>query len=709
MNVTAWSLRLRIFLFFALIAGGSALIIGGAMWLAAGRIGSVAVEPLVLMGGAAALGVTLLTGWVWQLFDTHVARPIEALSGELSASSHGGGAGAIRTESARYLGALAPAARELAGALGTARNDEQSRVADAVGEMLAEKAQLEAVLRDLRECVLICNAEHEILLYNSEAQRLLGGEGGLGLGRSLFGLITEQPVVHALDRLSRRLGSQRYRTHRDYLSVGMVCATRDGRRTLQGRIALILDAGGDKIDGFVATFHDATALIADEAARDHLLKDTLEALRQPAANLKAAIELIQQTPDMVPEVRARFMSLVFEETDRLARALEGLGTSYNELRVGGWSMNDVSSEALAACAADRLSGSEAPGIAHDGPRRWMHCDSFTVVELLATVAERLGREAGARQVSLTAAPDGPHVMLDLVWQGGPADFADRDDWLDSPLIPSLGTLSIRDVLGHHRTTLWGDDLAGGRHRLRLPLPPAVEDHESAPAEVLPARPEFYDFRLLTRSVPADAGETRLGTAVFTVFDTETTGLFPSAGDEIVQVAGVRVLNGRLIRGEIFDRLVDPGRRIPAASTRIHGITDDMVAGEGDARRVLPIFHDFASGSFLVAHNAPFDLKFLRLKEGVTGRRFDQPVLDTVLLSAWLFGQSAEHTLDALCARFGIAIPTETRHTALTDALATAEVLCRLIPALSERGIATLGDALRISEEAGAIRRRQAQY
>jgi len=210
-------------------------------------------------------------------------------------------------------------------------------------------------------------------------------------------------------------------------------------------------------------------------------------------------------------------------------------------------------------------------------------------------------------------------------------------------------------------------------------------------------------------VPEDIRETPLSETAFTVFDTETTGLFPSAGDEIVQVAGVRMIGARVLRGETFDRLVDPGRRIPAASTRIHGITDAMVAGQGDARAVLPEFHAFASGSVLVAHNAPFDMTFLRIKEGATGARFDQPVLDTVLLSAWLFGQGTEHTLDALAARFGLTIPEALRHTALGDAMVTAEVLSALIGVLTKRGVATLGDALSVSDEAGAIRKKQAQY
>lgn len=699
-------LRLRVFLFFALIGLGSTAIIGGAMWLAAARIGPDAVAPLVLFGGAAALAILLLTGWVWQLFDENVARAIETLSGELSATAQGGAA--PPPDRARYLGDLGPAAQGVADALARARGEKGSAVAEAVDDVIAEKAQLEAVLRDLRECVLICNPSHEILLYNAEAQRLLGAEGEIGLGRSLFRLITEAPVVHALERLTNRFTSGRYRTHRDHLSVAVTCATRDGARTLQGRISLILDADETRVDGFVATFRDATALIADEAARDHLLREMLEDLRRPAANLRAAVETLTAAPDIDDAARGQFMGVLDAESRRLADRLDGMAEAFNELRVGGWSMNDMVSEALVDCVADRLRGSNAPEIAHVGPAHWVHCDSFTVVELLARIAQDLGREE-VQRITMQAEPSGAHVFLDLGWTGPVADFADSDAWLDAPLSDALGTLNARDVLTHHRTALWTVTRPDGSRGLRLPLPPGVEDHANAPAESLPPRPEFYDFALLRRRVPADIRDRALSDTSFTVFDTETTGLFPSAGDEIVQIAGVRMLGNRVIRGESFERLVDPGRRIPAASTRIHGITDAMVTGQGDARAVLPAFHAFASGSVLVAHNAPFDMTFLKLKESVTGVRFDQPVLDTVLLSAWLFGQSADHTLDALAERFNVKIPEDLRHTALADALVTAEVLSGLVDVLGARGVRTLGEALSVSEEAGAIRRRQARY
>lgn len=713
MTPESLSLRFRIFLFFALIGLGGTALIGGGSWLAWSRIaplaGPEAVPHLVLGGGLAAFGLLVLTAWVWQLFDQNVARPIQLLSGELTAKAEAGTAeGALTTAPARYLGELAPAADGIAKALGRAQKEKDAEVSAAIDQVLAEKAQLEAVLRDLRECVLICNNEHEILLYNSEAQRLLGLEAQIGLGRPLFRLVTEAPIAHALERLKLRVGAGRHTSHRDFLSVAVVCATRDGRLTLQGRVSLILDPQSDEIDGFVLTLRDATMLISDHAARDHLLKEMLEGLRRPSANLGAAAEILA-SGEMDPAMHERFVGVVVEEAGTLARRIDRLAGAYNELRIGGWSMNDVSSIALVACVRDRLADLPALEIAHEGPDQWMNCDSFTVVEMTAMLCRQITEAAGTGRIELEAHADHGHVFLDLAWEGVPIPEAASERWLTTPLVDGLAGLSARDVLLHHRTEIWSERIADGRARLRLPLQPAVEDHQSAPASKLPPRPEFYDFGLLRRSRAGALANTRLADLAFVVFDTETTGLFPSAGDEIVQIAGVRVLNGRVISGERFDRLVDPGRRIPAASTRIHGITDAMVADAPDARQILPEFHDFAADAVLVAHNAAFDMKFLQLKEGVIGRRFDNPVLDTVLLSAHLFGQEAEHTLDALAVRFGLSFPEGTRHTAIADAEVTAELLCRLLPVLEARGIATLADALAASEDAVAIRKQQARY
>jgi DNA polymerase-3 subunit epsilon len=151
------------------------------------------------------------------------------------------------------------------------------------------------------------------------------------------------------------------------------------------------------------------------------------------------------------------------------------------------------------------------------------------------------------------------------------------------------------------------------------------------------------------------------------------------------------VNGRLLHNECIDQLVNPQRHVPESSVEIHGIDPALLTSQPVITQVLTGFHAFAADSVLVAHNAAFDMRFLQLKEEATGLRFDNPVLDTLLLSSIVHPNQEGHSLDAIAERFNITIVG--RHTALGDALVTAEVLLKLIPLLEAQGVHTLQQAL----------------
>lgn len=174
--------------------------------------------------------------------------------------------------------------------------------------------------------------------------------------------------------------------------------------------------------------------------------------------------------------------------------------------------------------------------------------------------------------------------------------------------------------------------------------------------------------------------------LYTAFDLETTGLDPEK-DAIIALGAVHLLGRRVLRQEVFEALLDPGRPIAPAATEVHGLTWEMLQGKPRLEEVLPAFRAFVEDTVLLAHNGAFDMAFLR-RAGL-----DQPPLvDTLLLSHLLFPDLKDHRLEHLAERFGV--PVLGRHTALGDALMTAEVFARMVPLLKERGYATLGAVLR---------------
>lgn len=199
------------------------------------------------------------------------------------------------------------------------------------------------------------------------------------------------------------------------------------------------------------------------------------------------------------------------------------------------------------------------------------------------------------------------------------------------------------------------------------------------------------------AAPAPVAATLLDELPALVLDTETTGLDTKL-DRIVSVGAVRAHGTRLFRSTVIDRLVNPGKGIPPQSTAVHGITNAMVAGQPDIAAVLPEVLDLLKDCVLVGHNIVFDLALLkRAAEQCRLPWPDPPFLDIILLAGALDPEESDLNLDTMARRLGINVSG--RHTALGDALVTAEVYVRLLPQLAREGVRTLGEARDFSEKA----------
>ncbi len=640
------------------------------------------VAPLVLGAVLALAGLALL---LWRAIVPYV-KTARRLTGDVRLLLRANPDHRLDRSGPPELAELAAAVDELAERRRTAEREVEQQVRAARADLDKERNRLAALMADLTVAVLVCSRGGRVLLYNAAAQTLLGDDPALGLGRSVFGLVDRGLVTHALDLIEE-----------SSLDTHVSTTLRDGQ-LLQVRLAPVrAEEGGS---GFVLVLEDMTDQVQARRHRDALLRGLTENTRASLASIRAAVETVLDYPDMEPEERRQFVDIIRDESERLGGQVEGWAAEAGSLG-GDWFLSEMSGDDLLQVLGREL-GREVDVTtcpAQEVAPVWLRVDSHAVARALGHLAGRLREKSGVERLELTLGPAGRHARLELRWPGRAPDADVFRGWLDEPLSGGAGA-SVQDVVERHDAEVWtGADGSrpGGWAHLRLLLPQTGSAPRSRPQAPRHSRPEFYDFDLFDHAEEALAWHDRaLADLAYTVFDTETTGFHPDQGDEIIALGAVRVGNGRLRRSETFERLVDPGRRVPAASSAVHGITTEMVQGQPRLEEVLPLFARFADGTVLVGHNVGFDMSFFRAREERTGVHFAQPVLDTLLLDAALHPDHDQHSLEAIAARLGVDVIG--RHTALGDALLTGEVFVRLLALLQQRGTTTVGQALEASRE-----------
>jgi DNA polymerase-3 subunit epsilon len=506
-----------------------------------------------------------------------------------------------------------------------------------------------------------------------------------------------QLVAHALESIHQRMARGAASP-----SAQFVTTTRSGQLLRVQMAPVRAGEGGvqsaKELSGFVLMLDNVTRDFEEETLRDQLLHGLTERSRSSLANMQAAVEMLS-LPDLDPNMHDRFLSVVREEVGAMSERVTQLTQRTTQGLKTRWPLEEMLGADFLFAAQQRVEAYCKRKVSVEAldASVWLRVDSFTLIQALGYLSERLVDEFQIKFLRIRLQTVGGRAQLDLIWNGQVMSTETMMSWeMDSMRFGTESTpLTVRDVVERHGGEMWFE-----RERVRheaffrflLPLADAQEQLERS--QILQhndSRPEYYDFDLFQVTEEGRALDDRpLSELSYTVFDTETTGLNPSGGDEIIQIGAARIVNNKLLRQESFEQLVDPGRLIPAASIPIHGITQDMVRGKPRIGEVLPAFHLFAQDTVLVAHNAAFDLRFLQLQEASTGLTFHHPVLDTLLLSAVVHPNQESHRLEAIAERFNITVLG--RHTALGDAIVTAEVLLRLIPLLQEMGITTMRQA-----------------
>ena len=610
---------------------------------------------------------------------------------------------------------LGRAANDLAQQRDELLTDVEAQIARAKATVEEEKNRLAALMSELALGVVVCNLDGRILLYNARARlqfkslaqgpTSMSGGALIGLGRSIFSILERGQIAHALDNIQSRLGKGSAEP-----SANFITATRSGQLLRTQMAPVLASAANDdaepQVTGYVLTIDNITKSFEREAERDQVLQSLTDGSRAALGAVRAAVENLLDNPDMEPELRQRFVGIVSDETLRMSQRLEQATSGFADALKTRWPLEDVLGIDVLAAAQRRIEDKIGLRTKTEDldDALWIRADSFSLIQAITFLAAQLREHYHIRELRFRLSAEGKMAFADLIWSGVPVSTETLYLWEMEPMRVGAETspLTLRDVIERHGGEIWFQrDKAAHRAFFRIVLPVA-----DAVPDLLPelqsqhlrgdSRPEYYDFNLFASRDASIDLDRPLADLAYSVFDTETTGLDPSAGDEIIQIGAVRVVNLRLLRQEIFDQLVDPGRPLRPEGIRIHGITEDMVRGQPTIDAVLPAFYEFCSETVLVAHNAAFDMRFLELKEPATGVRFAQPVLDTLLLSAVIHPNQESHRLESIAERLGINVIG--RHTALGDAFVTGEIFVKMVPLLNAMGIATLRQALAAAEK-----------
>ena len=667
------------------------------------------IGPLLIMV------LLLLTVLIWavEAIFRNFIRPINKMAEKVSLINTTNPSYRLPSEGAAEIRRLCERINEAAQRHEALAKHVDAKIQLAKSEFEQEKNTLAAIVAELPEGVLICNADGRILLYNNRAKQLLAGASKgdpahsgsheskhyIGLGRSIFGIIDKNLLAHVQDEIIEKLKSD------DPQATSYFVVTTADDRLLRAEAVPVLNQD-KQLSGLVLIFNDITRQLASDSGLNLALQAVARGFRASLAGIRSTIETIIAYPQMDIDQLEKFRKIIHRESISMGELLESNLSLDAKIGLNQWPLTTMSAESLTELlktkALEKLQ--VRIRVEASGEPIWVKVDSYSFLLVLLFLIDKVKNLIGVDDLACRLTELDWYVGLDLLWAGSPIKIETLREWEQAPLVFEQEGLSLtlREIVDHLGSDIgsYGSKSLNDTSYLRLFLPVAeiFEPEDIRPPTILPeSRPEYYDFNLFDRAEQVGELENRLLTELtYTVFDMETTGLRPSEGDEILSIGAIRIVNCRLLHEERFEQLVDPLRTIPWESVQIHGIHPEMVIGQPTVDKVLPGFQKFVENTILVAHNAAFDMRFLQLKEEQTAVRFINPVLDTLLLSAVVHPSHSNHDLEAIAQRLGVRILG--RHTAVGDALATGELFLKLLPLLASNGIYTLKDVLEASQK-----------
>jgi DNA polymerase-3 subunit epsilon len=619
--------------------------------------------------------VFIVFGSLWIVFDitynTYI-RPLKKMSAEAGVIYASNPSHRITIKGSKDITNLSRVINDFADMFENLNKTITEQILYARKETEKERNLLAAIMAELPQGVIICNKSGRILLFNSLAKNIFTPdtpsqktEYFIGLGRSIFHLLDKNLVAHAVNEITQRLNNRKENVESFFITpiyTGNLISVEtipilDQERTMTGFILAVKDISPDieKYETIDTQLSEFKSILKKE---------------KPFEN----VDLERKYNEMAGIIRNLSLSRLPLTTLNLKKFLGTL---------------------------QKRTGHECNiriNIFNDNWNTGILADDYSLTRALIFLFKNLSRISSVTEFNLVISHPKDTIDFQISWDAPHCLLSDIENIMHTR-INALPGFSYVLKFNDARIKLLSQDknICSGINILAKAGEKSLDPVKQRAPVMAGSRPEFYDFDLFRVDDQAKSIlNTSLKDIIYTVFDTETTGLNPDGGDEIISIGAVRIVNNRIVYKDIFEELIDPKRDIPMESYRIHGINYEMVMEKETIGKVLPKFKQFASDTILIGHNIAFDMKMLKLKEKTTGIRFTNPTLDTLLLSAVLHPVHKRHDIENIAKRLGVNIIG--RHTALGDAITTAEIFKKLIPILNSNGILTLKDALNASKK-----------
>jgi DNA polymerase III subunit epsilon len=551
-------------------------------------------------------------------------------------------------------------------------------------ELYTEKNMLAALLDELPQGVIACNAEGVITLFNKKAKLIEGEDCFIGIGRSVFEIIDKDIITNALYEINIK------KIIKDAAAFSSFITLSANNVLIKADISPITD-NHDNFAGFIIVFYNIAKDFKFYAQTDSLFKfiankisSVLEKIKLMAdESLKSEINLLENT---LKESESNYLDRIKERLPFLIVSDRDIITSVQKR------------------AQDKLGISLKPEFSEN--INWIKIETYSFIYAFMAILIILKKTTKSDSFECNVLKEDNFLTVSFHIPDPEKGKDILKKWNDSIALAINDDipLTLKDFLNYHEASLNLETSKGGKIELKLSMPLAeMKEPENirnitilSEDESADDRPEFYDFELFSKQlVNPNLTDSRLRDISYTVFDTETTGL-DTKNDEIISIGALRIVNNKILYNEKFEQLINPYIPIPYESEKIHGITDETLKDKPNIKEVLPLFYQFAHDTVLVAHNGAFDMKMFDMKQKYTGINFNNLLLDTMILASIVYPVHEKHNMKILADIAGVNIIG--RHTAMGDAIATAQIFLKLIPLLEKKKIFTLQDAVEASKK-----------